>query len=49
MLAKAIAIIEDEKDLLYIFKEALELNDFRVCGFTSSEEALSYITKNREF
>ena len=48
MVAKAIAIIEDEKDLLYIFKEALELSDFRVCGFTSSEEALSHITKNPE-
>ena len=48
MVAKAIAIVEDEKDLLYIFKEALELNGFRVCGFTSSEEALSYITKNPE-
>ena len=48
MVAKAIAIVEDEKDLLYIFKEALELNGFRVCVFTSSEEALSYITKNPE-
>ncbi|HET7644784.1 MAG TPA: response regulator [Nitrososphaeraceae archaeon] len=32
--------------MLYIFKEALELNSFRVCEFTSFEEALSYITKN---
>ena len=48
MVAKAIAIVEDENNLLYIFKEALELNGFRVCGFTSSEEALSHITKNPE-
>ena len=48
MVAKAIAIVEDEKDLLCLFKEALELNGFRVYGFTSSIEALSHITKNPE-
>jgi DNA-binding NtrC family response regulator len=46
MVTKAIAIVEDEKDLLCLFKEALELNGFRVCGFTSSVEALSHLTKN---
>ena len=48
MVVKTIAIVEDEKDLLCLFKEALELNGFKVCGFTSSEEALSDITKNPE-
>ena len=48
MVAKAIAIVEDEKDLLCLFKEALELNGFKVYGFTSSIEALSHITKNSE-
>jgi DNA-binding response OmpR family regulator len=39
MVVISIAIVEDEKDLLYIFKKALEINGFRVCGFTSSEES----------
>jgi hypothetical protein len=40
MIAKAIAIVEDEKDLLSLFR-GFRANGFRVCGFTSSEEALS--------
>ena len=31
-----------------MFKEALELNGFRVSGFTSSVETLSHITKNSD-
>jgi DNA-binding NtrC family response regulator len=39
MLAKAIAIIDDEVDLVNLFKEALEMDGFMVCTFTDPLEA----------
>jgi DNA-binding NtrC family response regulator len=45
MLAKAIAIIDDESDLVNLFKEALQMDGFNVCAFTDPTEALMYIQK----
>ena len=48
MVAKAIAVIDDEADLVYLFSEALKLNNFNVCSFTNPLEALDHIEKNLE-
>jgi two-component system phosphoglycerate transport system response regulator PgtA len=40
MLTKAIAIIDDELDLVNLYKEALEMNDYKVCTFTNPTDAL---------
>ncbi|HET7642991.1 MAG TPA: response regulator [Nitrososphaeraceae archaeon] len=48
MAAKAIAIIDEEADLVNLFSEALKLNHFKVCGFTNPLEALNHIEKNPE-
>ena len=45
MLSKAIAIIDDEADLVNLFSEALKLNSFKVCAFTNPLEALNHIKK----
>jgi DNA-binding NtrC family response regulator len=46
MLAKAIAVIDDEADLVNLFSEAITLNSFKVCTFTNPIEALNHIEKN---
>jgi DNA-binding NtrC family response regulator len=46
MAAKAIAIIDDEVDLVNLFHEALKNNGFKVCSFTDSIEAFNYIKRN---
>jgi two-component system response regulator YesN len=48
MLTKAIVIVDDEADLVNLFSEALQLNSFKVCGFTNPLEALNHIEKNPE-
>ncbi|MGE0242857.1 MAG: response regulator [Nitrososphaeraceae archaeon] len=48
MLTKAIAIVDDEADLVNLFSEALKLNSFKVCAFTNPLEALNHIEKNHE-
>ena len=40
MLTKAIAIIDDELDLVNLYKEALEMNGYKVCIFTDPTDAL---------
>lgn len=45
MLVKAIAIIDDETDLANLFKEALQMDGFRVRAFTDPKEALNHIQK----
>jgi two-component system phosphoglycerate transport system response regulator PgtA len=40
MLTKAIAIIDDELDLVNLYKEALEMNGYKVCTFTDPTDAL---------
>ena len=46
MAAKAIAIIDDELDLVNLFHEALKNKGFKVCSFTDSLEAFNYIKRN---
>lgn len=48
MSAKAIIIIDDDVDLVNLFKEALELNELNVCAFTDPLEALNHIENNPE-
>ena len=43
---KAIAIIDDEADLVNLFQEILENNGFKVCAFTDSIQAYKHIQKN---
>jgi len=49
MAAKAIAIIDDEKDLVNLFQEALKNNGFKVCAFTDSIKAFNYIKSNLNY
>jgi len=48
LLVKAIAIIDDETDLANLFKEALQMDGFRVRAFTDPKEALNHIQKKPE-
>ena len=43
--AKAIAIIDDEVDLVNLFQEALEKNGFKVCAFTDPIQAFNILEK----
>ena len=43
--AKAIAIIDDEIDLVNLFQEALENNGFKVCAFTDPIQAFNILEK----
>jgi DNA-binding NtrC family response regulator len=42
---KAIAIIDDEADLVNLYQEILENNGFKVCAFTDPIEAYNHIQK----
>jgi DNA-binding NtrC family response regulator len=42
---KAIAIIDDEADLVDLFQEILESDGFKVCAFTDPIEAYNHIQK----
>jgi DNA-binding NtrC family response regulator len=42
---KAIAIIDDEADLVNLFQEALENNGFKVCAFTDPIQAFNTLEK----
>ncbi len=46
MVPKAIAIIDDEVDLVNLFQEVLENNGFKVCAFTDPIEAFNRIKRN---
>ena len=46
MLAPRIAIIDNEFDLVSLFREALELAGFEVTAFTNPLEALDHLTQN---
>jgi DNA-binding NtrC family response regulator len=46
MASNAIAIIDDEADLVDLFQEALEKNGFKVFTFTDSIQALKTLEKN---
>ena len=43
--AKAIAIIDDEADLVDLFQEALEKNGFKVCTFIDPIQAFNILEK----
>ena len=43
---KAIAIIDDEADLVDLFQEILESDGFKVCAFTDPTQAYNHIQKN---
>ena len=45
MKAKAIAIIDDEVDLVNLFHEALEKNGFKVCAFIDPVQAFTTLEK----
>ena len=42
---KAIAIIDDEADLVNLFQEILENNGFKVCTFTDPIQAYNTLEK----
>jgi DNA-binding NtrC family response regulator len=46
MLAKAIAIIDDEADLVNLFREALEKDGFSASTFTDPVQALDHVREN---
>ena len=45
MAPKAIAIIDDEIDLVELFREMLENSGFKVCAFSDSIQALNTLEK----
>ena len=47
-MSKAIAIIDDEVDLVTLFREVLEMEGLRVCTFTDSIEAYNKLQHNLE-
>ena len=47
--AKAIVIIDDEPDLVNLFREALESDGFKVCSFTDPIQANNHIQKNPDY
>jgi DNA-binding NtrC family response regulator len=48
MLIKAIAIIDDELDLVNLYKEVLEINGYKVCTFTDPTDALDKLQNKLE-
>jgi DNA-binding NtrC family response regulator len=48
MATKDIAIIDDEIDIVNLFKEALERNGFIVCAFSDSKQAFNTLEKEIE-
>ena len=47
MAVKAIAIIDDEVDLVDLFQEALESDGYKVCGFIDPIQAVSTEKKSK--
>ena len=45
-LTKSLAVVDDEMDLVNLFKEALEGDGFDVSAFTDPIEALNHIIEN---
>ena len=44
----SIVVVDDESDLVFMFKVTLEMNGYNVIGFTNPIEALEYIKKNHD-
>ena len=45
---KAIILVDDESDIVAIFKRALEFAGYTVLGFTEPDKALEHVKSNRE-
>lgn len=43
-----IVVVDDESDLVFMFKVTLEMNGYSVIGFTNPVEALEYMKKNHD-
>lgn len=48
MSRSSIVVVDDESDLVFMFKVTLEMNGYNVIGFTNPVEALEYIKKNHD-
>jgi len=48
MSRSSIVVVDDESDLVFMFKVTLEMNGYNVIGFTKPVEALEYIKKNHD-
>ena len=44
----SIVVVDDESDLVFMFKVTLEMNGYNVIGFTNPVEALEYMKKNHD-
>jgi DNA-binding NtrC family response regulator len=44
----SIVVVDDESDLVFMFKVTLEMNSYNVIGFTNPIEALEYLKKNHD-
>ncbi len=44
----SIVVVDDESDLVFMFKVTLEMNSYNVIGFTNPVEALEYLKKNHD-
>jgi DNA-binding response OmpR family regulator len=45
-ITKSLVIVDDEKDLVNLCKDALEMNGFDIDAFIDPIEALTYIKEN---
>jgi DNA-binding NtrC family response regulator len=43
-----IVVVDDESDLVFMFKVTLEMNGYNVIGFTNPVEALEYLKENHD-
>ena len=46
LISMAIAIVDDEQDLVNLFSEALQMSGYEVCTFTNSLLAYEHIKEN---
>jgi DNA-binding NtrC family response regulator len=44
----SIVVVDDESDLVFMFKVTLEMNGYNVIGFTNPVEALEYLKTNHD-
>lgn len=44
----SIVVVDDESDLVFMFKVTLEMNGYNVIGFTNPVEALEYLKKKHD-
>jgi len=44
----SIVVVDDESDLVFMFKVTLEMNGYNVIGFTNPVDALEYLKQNHD-